>query len=327
MRAPLLLTAALAGALALAPAATPTAQAAAWTSCGGAWAGVDFAPGSITRTTTTLVAVWRRTPTTQVVTTLERRTGYSCSFTTSRVRTVPVATPPRSTGTTTVALRRYAPPNLVGSRVIGRSVQGRPITAYLVGDPTARRTALLLGQMHGDEKAGIATANAVIKGPRITGLRLWVVPTLNPDGNAAGTRTNAHGVDLNRNFAHRWARTAKGSTYGGPASFSEPESRALRDFIRSQQPARIVSVHQPLYGIDRYDLKDADLYARLVRYSGLPGKSFACRSVCRGTMSGWTNHATSSAAITVEYGRNPSAGSKTFAMRRAITFALRGSYA
>lgn len=33
---------------------------------------------------------------------------------------------------------------------------------------------------------------------------MWTIRTLNPDGVAARRRGNAHGVDLNRNFAWNW---------------------------------------------------------------------------------------------------------------------------
>ena len=58
-----------------------------------------------------------------------------------------------------------------------------------------------------------------LRAPR--GVELWIVDDLNPDGSAAGTRQNANGVDLNRNFPWRWrAQGGPGDTYhsgSGPA--------------------------------------------------------------------------------------------------------------
>jgi len=77
--------------------------------------------------------------------------------------------------------------------LLGRSSQGRPIRAVEVGNPSGTRV-LVVGCIHGNERAGIAIADALARlAPH--DLDLWIVPDLNPDGVAVGTRQNAHGVD------------------------------------------------------------------------------------------------------------------------------------
>src|SRR5581483_11718720 len=108
--------------------------------------------------------------------------------------------------------------------VLGRSLRGRPIVGIEVGDLGARRRALIVGCIHGNEQAGIAIARWLAATPPPKGVDLWVVPVLNPDGVAAGTRGNGEGVDLNRNFPWRWRRL-EGVYFSGPRPLSEPESR------------------------------------------------------------------------------------------------------
>src|SRR5215831_10261834 len=62
---------------------------------------------------------------------------------------------------------------------LGRSERGRPIVAIRTGNPHGK-TALVVGCIYGTECAGIAIARALERVP--TGLDLWVVPNLNPDG-------------------------------------------------------------------------------------------------------------------------------------------------
>src|ERR1039457_1699513 len=74
--------------------------------------------------------------------------------------------------------------------LLGRSWQGRPIQAVEVGNPSGTRV-LVVGCIHGNEAGGIAIGHALERlSPH--GLDLWIVPDLNPDGVAAGTRQNAH---------------------------------------------------------------------------------------------------------------------------------------
>src|SRR4051812_15310814 len=81
--------------------------------------------------------------------------------------------------------------------VLGHSVQGRAIEADHVGG--SGLVVLVVGCIHGDECAALPVIAALRRAhPR--GEDLWVIPTANPDGLAHRTRTNTHGVDLNRDF-------------------------------------------------------------------------------------------------------------------------------
>ncbi|TQM83276.1 zinc carboxypeptidase [Saccharothrix saharensis] len=89
--------------------------------------------------------------------------------------------------------------------------------------------------IHGDEWEGTDGALRVIEdlafdpGARdfLRRHRVYVNLTANPDGRVAGTRANAAGFDLNRDFV----------------TSSQPESRAMRDVVRRTQPLLVLDEH------------------------------------------------------------------------------------
>ena len=194
-------------------------------------------------------------------------------------------------------------PAVIGRKVIGESVRGRNIVAWHLGQQ-GKPKVVLISTMHGNEAATRQILRSLRDGGRIRGINLWVVPTYNPDGLAAGTRKNAHGVDLNRNYPYRWV-DLDGNYESGPKPRSEPETRAMMKFLRTVRPRRILSFHQPLYGVDT-DTKKPKFARRVARSLDLPRKSFTCGGVCHGTMTGWYNAKFKGAALTVEYGAHPS---------------------
>ena len=153
-------------------------------------------------------------------------------------------------------------------RAIGRSVQGRPIVAMVSGSPGAPLRVLVVGCVHGDEAAGIRVARRLIASPPPPRVALWVVPTLNPDGLAAGTRGNARGVDLNRNFPFGW-QSLDGLEYSGPGPLSEPESRAAARLTRRLRPDLAIWFHQPFGLVDRSG-GDPAVERRYAQLAGLP---------------------------------------------------------
>jgi murein peptide amidase A len=168
--------------------------------------------------------------------------------------------------------KRRASDPLIQRRVdLGHSVRGRTIFATVTGDPDNERRTLVVGVIHGDEAAGRRIARDLASGPAPKEALVWAVPVLNPDGVAAGTRQNAHGVDLNRNFPWRWRPLGvRGDQqYSGPRSLSEPESRIARSLILRVRPRVSIWFHQPLGLVDESGGSVA-IERRFAQLSGLP---------------------------------------------------------
>jgi len=195
-------------------------------------------------------------------------------------------------------------PAVIGQETIGHSVQGRSIVAWHLGNPHARKTVVLIAQMHGDERVVANILTSMRDGAPIKGINLWVVPTYNPDGHARDTRQNAHGVDLNRNYPLSWRHTT-GYFDSGSKPASEPETRAMMAFLKRVNPDYVISFHQPLHGVDLLT-KSKPFSHRVATALHLPNKALSCNGGCHGTMTMWFNHYFAGEAITVEYGADPS---------------------
>jgi protein MpaA len=135
-------------------------------------------------------------------------------------------------------------------QVVGHSVEERPIVVFRDSAQDPALKLLVVGDTHGNEAAGMRITRRLIAASAPARTDLLVVPTINPDGLAAGTRGNAHGVDLNRNFPSRW-RPLDGGEYSGPRALSEPESRAAHHLILDEKPDVTIWFHQPFGLIDR----------------------------------------------------------------------------
>jgi murein peptide amidase A len=175
------------------------------------------------------------------------------------------------------------------TRVIGQSVEGRAITAFQLGDPSAERVALVVGLIHGDEHAGLRIVDKIEgRAPELHGVRLWVIPSVNPDGARADERKNAHGVDLNRNFPYRWRGGIPKSSgyYPGPGPASEPETRAVIEFVREIKPDVSIWYHQPWRAV----LACRGRPALAARYAKLVRMRTSCRGKgLGGTVISWEN--------------------------------------
>lgn len=122
---------------------------------------------------------------------------------------------------------------------IARSIQGRPIDAITLGAGPGR--IYLIAGIHGDEPEGQAAVAEIIdrfsRDPRCT---LRLVCDMNPDGTHSSMRTNAAGVDLNRNWPARNFRPGRSH---GPVPLSEPETSGVHDDILAFAPDLVVVFH------------------------------------------------------------------------------------
>jgi protein MpaA len=171
--------------------------------------------------------------------------------------------------------------------VIGKSIQGRDIRCRIFGD--GAETILFVAAIHGTEPAGAGLVDRLaeyLQANRnlLTGKQVILVPVANPDGISLGTRGNARGVDLNRNFE---AANRENSRQYGMVGLSEPESRALHGLIVTYRPDWIVSIHQPLHCID-YDGPASGLARAMGSQCDLPVQKLGARPGSLGAYAGAT---------------------------------------
>ena len=197
-----------------------------------------------------------------------------------------------------------APPTALAAEreVIGESVQGRKIVAQHWDDPTAERSMLVVGSIHGDETEGHRVVKALTGAVAhdLEGVDLWTIKTVNPDGVAANTRGNAHGVDLNRNFGFGWTEIPPSSGYySGPGPFSEPESRAMKRFLKRVKPDVTVWYHQP-WGVTLVPCnRSRETALEYARISGLRPRDCDTASY-PGSVTSWQNHELRAISFVVE---------------------------
>ncbi len=164
------------------------------------------------------------------------------------------------------------------SEVYGESHDGNPLTVWLTGG--AKPAILVLASMHGDESETTVVLSDALRAIPAESLKNAAILCGNPDGLVRGTRGNAIGVDLNRNFpTSNWSpepvfyksrkngpRDIRLSPGAHPAS--EPETRALLSLLDRMQPRAVITLHAALACID--DADDSFLARQLAERTGLP---------------------------------------------------------
>lgn len=186
--------------------------------------------------------------------------------------------------------------------VVGRSVRGRPISAYVIGD--GDDTVMIMAVIHGDEVSGAPLVHKLADylgghPSLMDNRRVILVPVVNPDGMALNCRENTRGIDLNRNFE---AGNRINNGANGFHPLSEPETQALRKLIQEYKPDRIVSIHQPLNCID-YDGPGQALASRIAEACRLPIHKLGARP---GSLGSYTGETLGIPTVTMELPREAS---------------------
>ena len=203
--------------------------------------------------------------------------------------------------------------------IIGYSAKKRPIRFFAV---EKSRSPVIVAQyaIHAREYITAYLAIEQIKEFIRTGRRgkVYFIPASNPDGicicesGRPFYKANARGVDLNVNFDAAWGEGDKNvfvpgeENYIGESPFSEPETRALRDFTLKVKPQATVSYHskgEEIYwefgqkGADY--CRDAAVAAKIAAETGYKAKIITGSA---GGYKDWCISALKIPALTIEVG-------------------------
>jgi len=164
-----------------------------------------------------------------------------------------------------------------GPDTYGRSVLGAPLEVWR---PAGQCRMLIFAAIHGEESETTLALSRALRQLPEPSPHCAVVLAANPDGLLRGTRGNARGVELNRNFptrdwrpdpvAHRFTLEDPRDVLLSPGSHagSEPETQALLALLADLTPEVVIALHAPLGCID--DANQSALGRWLAERTGMP---------------------------------------------------------
>ena len=145
-------------------------------------------------------------------------------------------------------------PDICRVESLGLSVQGRVLWGIRISGNVAVQENeprfRIVGNIHGNEHIGCEVAlymayvlaDSYGVSARITQLvnehEVFILPMQNPDGVTANTRTNANGVNLNRDYGYMWEGWEGSSDF-----FSQPETRLIRQDEEAHEYAMSLDYH------------------------------------------------------------------------------------
>jgi protein MpaA len=156
-------------------------------------------------------------------------------------------------------------------QIFAKSEQDRNIYLYEQGQ--GKNITLIIAAIHGDEQNSFHTAvqlaDTIAKNPELIKNKVIIVPVVNPDGLMKRTRTNANGVDINRNFpTDNWRPIYEKDRYNpGYEPGSELETRAVIELIDKYKPDKIIVIHSDLHMLN-FDGPAKDLVLEMQKYNG-----------------------------------------------------------
>lgn len=165
------------------------------------------------------------------------------------------------------------------------SVQGRAIPIYRFGEGHQEYLFLFAG-FHGNEPQGTYMLEQLMERFKHNSAyyaekSIFIMPRVNPDALFHKRRTNANGVDLNRNFPTRnfVPGAYKGRPYyAGASALSEPESQIVHELLtpfttpERREKVKILTLHAP-YAVNNYDGPARELAVQMARHNGYPARA------------------------------------------------------
>ena len=176
---------------------------------------------------------------------------------------------------------------------------------------------LFTGAIHGNEVSSKylmeAWINELDANPdKIGNRQVVIIPNINPDGVAAGTRNNSRNVNLNRNFpTSDWVRDIKDTDGpnkggGGKKPLSEPESAALARYVQQLGSRLLLSYHAVgslvIGDVGTLSASKAAQYASMVSYSNATGTSNTFDYSITGAFEEWTYRSVGIPSMVIELG-------------------------